>query len=227
MAETKARSNAVAKAAKGDLTVGSGTNTSAVLAVGTIGQTLVADSTASTGLKWATPASGSLNLIVTTPFSAVTSQSFDNVFSSTYTNYTIYLSMYSSSGSVVAMRFRASGTDNTSSNYYDVMRATASATGTATTDDNRSAGNFIVVGSNQSTSSTVKSEQVIQIMSPYTTTTNKSMTIAYTRGDGAYGGEGWGVLAVPATAFDGFTLYSTAGGAATITGTMSIYGWSK
>ena len=59
MAETKARSNAVAKAAKGDLTVGSGTNTSAVLAVGTIGQTLVADSTASTGLKWATPASGS------------------------------------------------------------------------------------------------------------------------------------------------------------------------
>ena len=60
MAETKARSNAVAKAAKGDLTVGSGTNTSAVLAVGSNTQILVADSTASTGLKWATVSGGKI-----------------------------------------------------------------------------------------------------------------------------------------------------------------------
>ena len=45
--------------AKGDLVAGSGTTTAAVLPVGTNGQTLVADSTASTGLKWATPSSGS------------------------------------------------------------------------------------------------------------------------------------------------------------------------
>lgn len=49
---TKARSNAVANAAKGDLTVGSGSNTSAILALGSDGQTLAADSTAATGLKW-------------------------------------------------------------------------------------------------------------------------------------------------------------------------------
>ena len=58
MAVTKARSNAVAKAAKGDLSVGSGTNASSILAVGTDAQILVADSTAATGLKWATPAAG-------------------------------------------------------------------------------------------------------------------------------------------------------------------------
>ena len=46
-------------AAKGDLIVGTGAATFDNLAVGTNGQTLVADSTASTGLKWATPASGS------------------------------------------------------------------------------------------------------------------------------------------------------------------------
>ena len=211
---------------KGDLFTFS--TVDARLAVGTNGQTLVANSSTSTGLEWQTPASGSgLTLISTTSFSAVTSQSFNSVFTSTYTNYTIYLSMFSSSGAVVAMRFRASGTDNTSSNYYDVMRATSSSTGTATSDDNRSASNLIVLGSNQSTSSTVQSQQVLQIMSPFTTTTNKSMTIAYTKGDGSFGGEGWGVLAVPATAFDGFTIYSSAGGAATITGTASIYGWSK
>ena len=52
MAVTKARSNAVAEAAKGDLTVGSGTNASAVLTVGTTNQTILADSTQTTGVKW-------------------------------------------------------------------------------------------------------------------------------------------------------------------------------
>ena len=44
--------------AKGDIITATADNTPARLAVGTNGQTLVADSTASTGLKWATPASG-------------------------------------------------------------------------------------------------------------------------------------------------------------------------
>lgn len=44
--------------AKGDLVAGSGTTTAAVLPVGTNGQTLVADSSTATGLKWATPSSG-------------------------------------------------------------------------------------------------------------------------------------------------------------------------
>jgi hypothetical protein len=49
---TKARSNATANAAKGDLTVGNGTNLSGVLAVGSTGDTIVADSSTSTGLRY-------------------------------------------------------------------------------------------------------------------------------------------------------------------------------
>lgn len=44
--------------AKGDLIVGTADNTVARLAVGTNGHTLVADSTQSTGVKWAAPAGG-------------------------------------------------------------------------------------------------------------------------------------------------------------------------
>ena len=54
MAITKASSNAVAPAAKGDLVVGNATNDSGVLAVGSTDQVLTVDSSTATGLKWAT-----------------------------------------------------------------------------------------------------------------------------------------------------------------------------
>ena len=52
---TKARSNATAEAAKGDLRAGTGTNLSGILAVGNNGETLVADSSTSTGLRYQAP----------------------------------------------------------------------------------------------------------------------------------------------------------------------------
>ena len=55
---TVTNSMATAIDAKGDLIAGTAADTFDRLAVGTNGQTLVADSTASTGLKWATPSSG-------------------------------------------------------------------------------------------------------------------------------------------------------------------------
>jgi hypothetical protein len=66
---TKASSNAVAPAAKGDLVVGNATNDSGVLAVGTTDQVLTVDSTTATGLKWATASAGGMTLISTTTLS--------------------------------------------------------------------------------------------------------------------------------------------------------------
>jgi hypothetical protein len=63
MAITKASSNAVAPAAKGDLVVGNATNDSGVLAVGSTDQVLTVDSSTATGLKWAAPAGGAGNMV--------------------------------------------------------------------------------------------------------------------------------------------------------------------
>ena len=72
--------------AKGDIIAATAADTAGRLAVGTNGQTLVADSTASTGLKWATPASGGgMTLLSTTTVSGDTTissidQTYTNLF---------------------------------------------------------------------------------------------------------------------------------------------------
>ena len=80
---TITNSMATAIDAKGDLIGGTGADTFARLAVGTNGQVLTADSSAATGLAWATASSGGMTLISTTSLSgASTTVSFGN----TYTN---------------------------------------------------------------------------------------------------------------------------------------------
>ena len=65
--------------AKGDLISATAADTPARLAVGTNGQVLTADSTASTGLKWASPASGGMTLITEVALSAISSYSFSSI----------------------------------------------------------------------------------------------------------------------------------------------------
>jgi hypothetical protein len=69
----------------------------------------------------ATTASG-LTLINTTTFSAVASQSVNNVFSATYDNYRILVEIDTVSaggGTGINMRLRVGGADNTSANYFN------------------------------------------------------------------------------------------------------------
>ena len=71
---------------KGDIIAATGASTPARLGIGTDGQVLTADAASSAGVKWATPASGSLTLLSTTTLSGATvtissiSQSYKSLF---------------------------------------------------------------------------------------------------------------------------------------------------
>lgn len=90
-------SNAIQNAivdAKGDLIAATAADTPARLAVGTNGQVLTADSTASTGIKWATPATPASGLTLAktqTIGSAVSSVTVSDAFSSTYDAYKVVI----------------------------------------------------------------------------------------------------------------------------------------
>jgi len=72
--------------AKGDIIAATAADTVARLAVGANDTVLTADSTTSTGLKWATPAAGGMTLISTTTLSGATTtltsipQTYNNLF---------------------------------------------------------------------------------------------------------------------------------------------------
>ena len=94
-------SNAIQNAivdAKGDLIGATAADTPARLAVGTDGQILTADSTAATGLKWASASAGLALVKTQTIGSAVTSVTVTGAFSSTYDNYLITLDGGTASG---------------------------------------------------------------------------------------------------------------------------------
>lgn len=75
---------------KGDLVPGTGSGTFARLGVGSNGQVLTADSTASTGLAWATPASGGgMTLLSTTTLSG-TSTTISSISQSYVDLYIVY-----------------------------------------------------------------------------------------------------------------------------------------
>jgi hypothetical protein len=95
---------------KGDLFTFS--TVDARLGVGTNGQTLVADSTASTGLKWATPTSGGMTLLSTTTLSTTTVTI--SSISQSYTDLLLEFRQVHASNSTFA--FRTNGI--TTGNYY-------------------------------------------------------------------------------------------------------------
>jgi hypothetical protein len=105
--------------AKGDLIAASAADTPARLAVGNNGETLVADSSTSTGLKWKQQG---MTLISRTTFSGVATQNIDNVFTTSYKNYVIrFDEIYPSvNGEAPYIKLRY-GTTTVSAGYYGAM----------------------------------------------------------------------------------------------------------
>jgi hypothetical protein len=205
---------------KGDLFTFS--TVDARLGVGTNGQTLVADSTAATGLKWATASSGALTLITTNTFSAQSSVSIDNVFSSTYDNYRLLFTFDSASTNATynSIRLRASGSD-TSTNYKTFRNY--GYTGTLASGDLDPVGTDEWFISDNGTSFNGAGVVDMTMYSPnrakYSVATVHS---AYNWG--SYTNATVSEWQTDSTQFDGFTLLVNSG---TITGNVSIYGYGK
>jgi hypothetical protein len=216
---------AIAKAimdAKGDLIGATAADTPARLAVGTNGQVLTADSTAATGLAWATPATSTNTGLVCvkakTSFSAASSVTADGVFTSSYANYVILFSYTGSAGALTNLQLRAGGTTATGSNYsYQGLQINGTSV-TATRVSNYSM--FDAGSANGSDSST----SIITLFQPQVAAgTNIESSYNYSAGN----------FATPilqemkgshslTNSYDGFAFTP---GSGTITGSYTVYGY--
>jgi len=207
---------------KGDLYTYS--TTDARLGVGTNGQVLTADSTAGTGIKWATPtvASSGLTLIQTTSTGgSVTAINFGSnaspIFSSTYDNYRITFVGVSSGGLNPQIRMRADTTNATGADYNDqYLNVTGGTVGAARTTG-------ATVGQLPPLS-TDRGGFTIDLYSPfiaaattyYATGPSTISTISF---------QAWAGSHTLATSYNGFGILT--GSASTINGTFYIYGLAK
>jgi hypothetical protein len=204
--------------AKGDLIGATAADTPARLAVGTNGQVLTADSTAATGLKWATASSGALTLISATACSAVSSQSVTG-FSSTYNNYRIIFSGDGSVNDSVFIKLRLSSTDSSTAYYGYTNRYFSSNASQTAVYSNGTSGVEVAQSMAASCSAIdifrpyeAKRTSIIAAGTHFNTGNNVSTSI-YT--SGVHNLE---------TSYDGFTLnwFSSS-----FTGNIYLYGYAK
>ena len=206
--------------AKGDLITATAADTPARLAVGTNGQVLQADSTASTGLKWATPASGGMTLISSAAFSASGAVNINSCFSATYENYKIIVNYTgASTNQAPKMRLRASGTDASGSDYSWGSNGSRSDSSAFQTPTNASSSFDF-----GRATSTAQNSSWFEF--------NRPFSAAYTMIRGVYSGNDGtsafynnvGGYHSVATSYDGFSIFPASG---TISGNYYIYGYSN
>jgi hypothetical protein len=208
--------------AKGDLLVGTANDAIDRLGVtGPTGSVLVTDAGETTGLKWVDPGTvGGLVHIETQSFSAVASQSFNDVFSATYDNYKVIIYSGNNSNTAnVTFRFRALNADNSTSNYF-LQRSIVNQTGTASAGADNGTTSFQL---NSNISGAALFRHTIDILDP------KSNSNASIYGSGfsdvsGYGTRFYGGVFNANTSFDGFSLINSSGN---FSATVSIYGYRK
>jgi len=111
--------------AKGDIIAATAADTVARLAVGANDTVLTADSTAATGLKWATPSSGGMTLIASGSLSATTSTNLTSI-SGSYIDLVLYVRgmSWGTGGSKAEMRING----DSNANYFLTLQQNSSAT---------------------------------------------------------------------------------------------------
>ena len=195
----------------GDTIYSSSGSTPARLGIGSTGQVL----TVSGGLPvWASPAGGNgLTLIDSHSFTTSAAISRNNVFSSTYQNYMVVAEGLCASEAEFRMRLRASGTDDTGTNYHYGLIYRSSSALSSGYDSGGTTWEIGFFG-------TETSVAVVYINDPFTTTkaSYSAQSGSISTGRPLFLGGGGHKLA---NSYDGFTL--SAGGN-NLTGTVRTYG---
>jgi hypothetical protein len=176
----------------------------------TLSQTLVYN-----GSAWVVQ-SGGLVFITSTTFSAASTFSINNCFSSTYFNYRILIrSLSAGGGTELRYRLRVGGTDNSSAIYSSQRLYAQSTTVGGYNETNQTSGFLYTTnGTDFSASST-------DIFRPFEAATTHFHT------EGKYNDYGIDLLAgrhSVSTSYDGITIFPPTG---TITGEVFIYGYTK
>jgi hypothetical protein len=189
---------------------------------------------------WSTPTAGGLIQIVPSSvavgsgsgtfdangrvtFTGASSISLNDVFNSTYDAYRIHYIANSSSftDGNLRLRFRVSGADNTTSNYYTQVVGFTDFNNTDNFRESNSTSFFVGAtdAGNSNGQYSVKVDFFNVFNTNYTNGHGQSETVA---GSGALTLYNTGHLFNATTSFTGFTLYPSGG---SFTGTISVYGY--
>ena len=185
-------------------------------AIETLGDAIDASMNTALGTKKA-----GMVLLNTTSFSAVASQSINNVFTSTSDNYRILINITSVSTQLdFQMKLRVSGTDDSSANYsrggvYNYINGTPTAL--ASVGDTKWAVGFINSGTGS------KNNFSIDMYRPNFAGATTASVLGGWNNNVTFAGFFSGFLHDVSTSYDGFTLLCNTG---TITGIVSVYGYN-
>lgn len=167
----------------------------------------------------ASKGAGTLVLINTTSFSAASSVSINNCFSSTYDNYKVQITITAiTSNPYAQLRFR-DGTGDISGANYGYRQKNFSSAGTAFDTDELGRTQTIAYLMGQTLGETFASS--LDIFSPNLAQKTHGVTQGTVQvGNGFVGGFAYNTTAQ----FTGFSLIASAG---TFTGTVQVYGYRK
>jgi len=213
---TITNSMATAIDAKGDLIGGTGADAFSRLAVGANDTVLTADSAAATGMKWATPSSGSLVLVKSQVIgTAVSSVTVTSAFSSAYDAYKIVIGGTGVGSTVGEQLLLQLGSATT--NYDTAHQSVDYSTSAIFTNGASGATSFARVGAVKTT----YQQMNLDLINPF----NASPTTICAWYD-YYTAGGWTTgIQRSTTSFTAFTI--TPGGGTITGGTIYVYGYKN
>jgi hypothetical protein len=158
-----------------------------------------------------------LTLINTTSFSAVASQSINNVFSATYQNYRIVVNFVCSTNTALNIRLRVGGVDNSGASAYSLQSAQFSSTASSIAR---------ATGAQWAgfDAPDIRNGISFDLFNPFEAlvTTGSSVNLYFD--SASIANQIQGLYHNVASSFDGFSFFPSSG---TITGEVSVYGYNK